>query len=137
MYAYKTATPLKLHNADACFLGEVHIRADYILRKRFGNQENEFEQGTGRCFNDLAESEARYLAKFKQADAVRARITEAALEGSRLQTGITPGPAAMRISAPDTPPPAIGAWPYLCSKLINPPAGLKASLPPQPSPASW
>ena len=52
------------------------------LREKFGDVENEFEQATGYRYDDLTQSEARYLASFKPADAVRARIIEGSGQGA-------------------------------------------------------
>jgi hypothetical protein len=50
------------------------------LREKHGASETDFRAATGYGFDALTESEARYLANFKPADALRARIAE---EGRR------------------------------------------------------
>lgn len=53
------------------------------LRDKFGDIEDGFKQATGYGFDALTESEARYLANFKQADAIRARIAKESGETAR------------------------------------------------------
>ncbi|MBC2594942.1 hypothetical protein H5P28_11805 [Ruficoccus amylovorans] len=48
------------------------------VREKYGDLEAQFRQATGYGFDALSESEARYLATFKQADRVRDRILEEA-----------------------------------------------------------
>lgn len=47
------------------------------VRTKFGDLEDAFQQLTGHQFDALTESEARYLANFSPAEAVRRRITDA------------------------------------------------------------
>lgn len=51
------------------------------LREKHGASETDFRAATGYGFDALTESEARYLANFKPADAVRTRIAEAGRQG--------------------------------------------------------
>lgn len=46
------------------------------LRDRFGDIENAFEKSAGRRFDQLTQSEAHYLVKFKQADKLRSAVAE-------------------------------------------------------------
>lgn len=71
------------------------------IRTRFGDLENDFATATGRRFDALTESEARYLVKFKQADTVRARILEEAGGGPRASAGAASGLEAQRVDAAD------------------------------------
>lgn len=52
------------------------------LRGKFGDVEEDFRAATGHGFDALTESEARYLVRFRPADAVRNRITEGGRQGS-------------------------------------------------------
>ncbi len=61
------------------------------LRNRFGDMENAFRQATGYGFDGLTASEARYLANFNPADAVRNRILAAAQEGRHRAGQSDPG----------------------------------------------
>lgn len=60
------------------------------LRDKHGSIESDFQAATGYGFDALTESEARYLANFRPADAVRARISEA---GRTASQGGNPPPA--------------------------------------------
>ena len=51
------------------------------LRAQLGDAEQQFQQASGRSFDQLTESEARYLAKFKPQSAIRQRIAEALERG--------------------------------------------------------
>lgn len=48
------------------------------VRAKLGDAEDQFQQATGRRFEDLTESEARYLANFKPQSAVRDRLDQTA-----------------------------------------------------------
>lgn len=61
------------------------------LRGLHGDVENYFREETGRGFGDLTESEARYLAGYKPAVAVRDRIVQGANQAK--QPGIGPDAA--------------------------------------------
>ena len=53
------------------------------VHQKFGDLENEFVKATGYGFDQLTQSEARYLANFKPAITVRNRILEAGSQGRR------------------------------------------------------
>ncbi|NML24337.1 LPD38 domain-containing protein [Zoogloea dura] len=65
------------------------------LRNTHGDVESSFERATGYGFDGLTASEARYLANFKPADAVRARILAAVEAGD---PGLGDGAAGPRFS---------------------------------------
>lgn len=70
------------------------------LRAQLSHAEPQFQQATGRSFDQLTESEARYLANFKPQSAIHERIAEA------LERGMAPegGPDAGRqdsVTPPD------------------------------------
>ena len=44
------------------------------LRGKYGDLEQNFRRKTGYGFDDLTESEARYITKLKYADAIRDRL---------------------------------------------------------------
>jgi hypothetical protein len=44
------------------------------VRQKFGDLENEFRKATGYGYDQLTQSEARYLTNFKPASSVRDRI---------------------------------------------------------------
>jgi Large polyvalent protein-associated domain 3/Methyltransferase small domain len=57
------------------------------LRALHGDLESSFRQATGYGFDALTESEARYLANYKPADAVRDRILAQGVEGGESHDG--------------------------------------------------
>lgn len=72
------------------------------LREQHGDLEQDFIAATGYGFDSLTESEARYLANFKPADAIRVRVLD---EGRRRSAGENQGNASTvirnRLSADD------------------------------------
>lgn len=69
------------------------------LRAQLGDAEQQFHQATGRGFDQLTESEARYLANFKPQSAIHERIAEA------LERGMAPeGGSDAGRQAPVNPP---------------------------------
>lgn len=83
--------------------------------------ENEFIKATGYEFDQLTQSEARYLANFKPAITVRNRILEA---GSKGQSGSDEGNSGQRSGSPklsrEQPSTSIAA---LASAAIEKPSG--------------
>lgn len=67
------------------------------LRDKHGDLEPAFKAATGYGFDALTESEARYLANFRPADAVRARILEA---GRQASEGADPRSAGSNLDGP-------------------------------------
>lgn len=49
-----------------------------LVREKFGDHEDDFRKATGYGFDQLTQSEARYIANFKPSAAVRDRITQEA-----------------------------------------------------------
>lgn len=84
------------------YSSELSIKADTLarLRKQLGDIEYGFQRATGRGFDQLTESEARYLVNFKPQSAIRQRIANA-LE-YRMDT--ESGPDSGREAAVNPPP---------------------------------
>lgn len=61
------------------------------LRAQLGDAEPQFQQATGRSFDQLTESEARYLANFKPQSAIHERIAEALERGMAPEGGTDAG----------------------------------------------
>lgn len=61
------------------------------VRERYANVEDAFRAATGRGFDSLTQSEARYLAKHNAPDTVRDRISEAGRKASQRTGEADPG----------------------------------------------
>ena len=67
------------------------------VHQKYGDWENEFIKATGYGFDQLTQSEARYLANFKPAITVRNRILEA---GSKGRPSASDGNSGQRSGSP-------------------------------------
>lgn len=78
------AAVLALHGSD--YSAELALSSSTlsIMRAQLGDAEQQFQQATGRSFDQLTESEARYLANFKPQSAIHERIAET------LERGVAP-----------------------------------------------
>lgn len=61
------------------------------LRAKLDDAEDQFQQTTGRRFDELTESEARYLANYKPQSAIRERLNQAARSGLAAPDGSAVG----------------------------------------------
>lgn len=73
------------------------------LRQKFGDIEDDFRRATGYGFDALTQSEARYLASYRPADAVRDRIASAIQQRSRPGDARPTGEKGLTASRQRTP----------------------------------
>lgn len=76
------------------YSSELNLSDDTLskLRAQLGDAEPKFQQATGRGFDQLTESEARYLANFKPKSAILERIAEALERGVATEGSPDAGP---------------------------------------------
>jgi hypothetical protein len=85
------------------------------VRQKFGDLENDFQKATGYNFDQLTQSEARYLANYKPAAAVRDRIAAEAGQAGRTEGQEDPG---LLKSRDRTDTPEFKAW-FGDSKVVD------------------
>lgn len=91
---------LALHGPD--YSAELALSSSTlsIMRAELGDAEPQFQQATGRGFDQLTESEARYLANFKPQSAILERIAEALERGVATEGSPDAGPQTS-VNSPD------------------------------------